>query len=110
MYKAETVKPHVSQSTFYSLFKTKFGPRRLDKSLPWIRISKDSTHSVCSTCVALNNAQSQCKTEEELSVIRDLKNNHRMNFGGARKKVEEIRQSAVSFPNDHMFVQIGRPS
>ena len=29
-----------------------------------------------------------------------------MNFGGARRKVEEIRQSAINFPSDNLFIQI----
>ena len=108
LYLDEVPKPHVSQSTFYSLFKEKFGPNRSDKTLPWIRISKDSTHSICSICVALNNAQRQCKSESELNIVRELRNNHKMNFGEARRKVGEIRQSSQSFPSDHLFIQLGR--
>ena len=66
MYQDETAAPYVSRSTFYTMFKEKFGPYRSDKSLPWIRISKHSTHSVCSQCVALNNFQKHARTESEL--------------------------------------------
>jgi hypothetical protein len=31
-----------------------------------------------------------------------------MNFGEARRKVEEIKQSAITFPSDNLFIQIGR--
>ena len=71
IYIEETTGPHVSQSQFYSLFKSKFGHNRLDKSLPWVRISKYSTHSVCSVCVALNSNQKQCKTQGELKQAKE---------------------------------------
>ena len=106
MYIDETNGTHISQSSFYELFNSTFGPNRIDKTLPWIRISKYSTHSVCKICVALNTNQRQCKTEAELQANIDAKNRHRENFGQARRKIEEIKQSALSFPKDHLFVQI----
>ena len=36
----------------------------------------------------------------------DLINNHKSEFGLARRKVEELKQSALSFPEDHLFVQM----
>ena len=107
MYTDETCKPHISQSLFFEIFKTKFGHNRLDTSLPRIRISKYSTHSVCCICVALSNNLRQCKTESEVVQAKSLKNNHRMNFGLSRRKVAELKQSAISFPSDHLFLQIG---
>ena len=106
MYTDESPGPYVSLSLFYTLFKEKFGPRRVDKSLPWIRISKYSTHSVCNICVALNNNQKQSKTESELKQAKALRNSHRQNFAAARRKIEEIKQSALSFPSDNLFIQI----
>ena len=106
MYKAEVSTPCVSRSTFYSLFKTEFGPRRVDKSLPWIRISKYSTHSVCNICVALNNHHRRCKTEKEIQKVVEMKNAHRLAHGASRKKIEEITQSAISFPSDHLCLKI----
>ena len=29
-----------------------------------------------------------------------------MNFGLARRKIEELKQSAINFPGDHLFLQI----
>ena len=106
MYLDETVGVHISQSAFYELFSSTFGPNRIDKTLPWIRISKYSTHSVCKICVALNTHRRQCKTEAELQANIDAKNKHRENFGQARRKIEEIKQLALSFPHDHLFIQI----
>ena len=106
MYLDEVPGPHIAQSSFYTMFKTSFGHNRKDKTLPWIRISKYSSHSVCSICVALNTNQRQCQSERELRLATDLRNNHRMNFGLARRKVEEIKQMAISFPRDHMFIQV----
>ena len=106
IYKEEVAEPHISQSSFYEMFKSKFGPNREDKSLPWITISKYSSHSVCRICVALNTNQRQCKTEGELKIALAMRNNHKMDFGQARRKVEEIKQSALGFPHDHLFIQI----
>ena len=106
MYKSETFKPHVSQSQFYLLFKSSFGPNRVDQSLPRVRISKYSSHSVCSTCVALNNHHRQCKNKSEINQALAMKNNHRMIFGHARRKVKEIMQSSSIFPEDHLVLQV----
>ena len=106
MYKEEIEGVHISQSLFYELFNSTFGFNRVDKTLPWIRISKYSTHSVCKICVALNTNRRQCKTEAELQANIDAKNRHRENFGRARRTIEEIKQLALSFPRDHLFLQI----
>ena len=106
MYLKESIKPHVSQSQFYNLFKNSFGPNRNDKTLPWVRISKYSTHSVCNICVALNNHHKQCKTETEINQVVALKNNHRLIFGQARRKVNEIILTAQNFPEEHLCIQI----
>ena len=91
MYLDETPGPHISQTSFYMMFKTTFGHGRQDKSLPWIRISAYSTHSVCSTCVALNRNQKQSKNEKELKQAIDLRNNHRMKFGLGLSSIKVAR-------------------
>ena len=106
MYKADTVDSPVSQSLFYKLFKTVFGHKREDKTLPCVRISKYSTHSECNECVALNNFHRKCKSESAIDSAKSLKNDHRIEFGQARRKVNEIRESAERFPEEHIFVQI----
>ena len=54
IYSNEAPKPLVKMSTFYKLMKTVFGPRRENRQLPWIRISKESTHSKCDVCCGLD--------------------------------------------------------
>ena len=61
LYSKEAPAPHIKESTFYKLMKTKFGARRDDKTLPWIRISKSSTHSKCDVCLALDQYLRKCK-------------------------------------------------
>ena len=102
MYLNETVGPHLRQSTFYENFKTFFGPNRQDKSLPQIRISKFSSHSICNICAALNTSRRQSKNETELKIAKDKINHHKMTFGQARRKVDEIIQSAITFPSDNL--------
>ena len=106
MYKEEAPTPHVASATFYQHMKTYFGPRREDKTLPCVRISKYTTHSVCDICVALNTNQRDSKTEAELKLAKSLRNEHRMDFGKARRTIEEIKQRAISFPEDNIFIQI----
>ena len=74
LYTEECQEPHIAESTFYEYFDLYFGPNRIDKKLPCIRISKYSSHGVCNTCVALNNNRRQCKTEQELKIAKDLIN------------------------------------
>ena len=105
-YKKETTPPLVKKSTFYFLFKSKFGSKRLDKSLPWVRISKFSTHSRCDQCVALDQHQRQCKTSTELEYCRALKYSHKKRYGLANRVIGELFQRCVSYPDDHIGVQI----
>lgn len=102
IYVDETIGPHVSLSAFYELFKKYFGPHRVDLNNPHVRISKYSSHSVCNICVALNTMKRQAKTEFELRVAQDKINHHRLIFGGARRKIDEIIQSALEYPSDNL--------
>ena len=72
IYSKEACKPHVKLSTFYKLMKSKFGPRREDKSLPWIRISRVSTHSKCNMCLGLDHFQRKCKSDAELEFCKGV--------------------------------------
>ena len=47
-----------------------------------------------------------CKTEAELSLVKGLRNQHKLDFGMARKSVENIKQSALNFPGDNLFIQV----
>ena len=105
LYIDETTAPHLSAAAFYQNFKTHFGFNRSDKSLPHVIISKYSSHSICSQCVALNNNRRQAKTEFELRQATDLRNQHKVIFGEARRTIQEIKQSAISFPSDNLFLQ-----
>ena len=63
----------VKISKFYEIIKYKFGPKRQDKTLPQVRISKYSSHSVCDVCLGLDNFQRTCKSEEEIRYCQGLK-------------------------------------
>ena len=65
-----------------------------------------SFNSVCDVCVALNTNQRECKTEAELKVAKSLRNQHRMDFGLARRAIDELKQSAITFPEDNLYLQI----
>ena len=102
MYLNETIGPHLALSSFYALFKKKFGAYRDDPSFSHIRISKYSSHSVCNICAALKSNKRQAKTEFELNVAQEKINQHRLVYTGARKKIEDIIQSALSHPDDNL--------
>ena len=106
LYIQETNPPHLKKSTFYSLFRSKFGNKRIDKSLPWVRISKYSTHSRCEQCVAIDKFQRTCKTSAELDYCRAIKYSHKKRYGLANRVITEIFQRCISYPGDHLGIRI----
>ena len=93
-------------STFYRLFKTCFGPKREDKTLPCLRISAYSTHSKCDQCLALSSFQRSSQTEEQLAFAKSLKMAHKRCYGAARNYIENLRHSAISDPESRLFLQL----
>ena len=106
IYILEAPKPHVKLSTFYKLFKTKFGPRRDNNSLPWIRISKVSTHSKCDTCLGLHQYQRKCKSSSELEFCNALKSEHLAKYKNARIAVGNFIHRSVTSPEQVISLQI----
>ena len=106
IYRAECAGPHVSKSYFYKLFDYKFGPKRIDKTLPHIRISSYSTHSQCDECLLLDKFHRSCKTEGEFAYVRSLKERHRLNYAKARLAIEEHRHKSINDPDSALFIQI----
>ena len=106
IYIQESTPPFVKRSTFYHLFKVKFGPFRGDMSLPHIRISKYTTHSVCPQCVALTSYKRTCKTEREVEYCKALQFQHKQMYGLARRRICELQQLAISYPEDHLFISL----
>ena len=54
----------------------------------------------------MNTNKCQAKTELELKIAKEKINQHRITFGLARRKVEEIIQSTVSYPEDNIVLQV----
>ena len=106
MYKKDTVEPHLAPSTFRQYIKSHFGHNRLDQSEPQVRFSKHSSHSVCEQCCAFNAARITCKNKDDLKKINSLKARHFDLVGGARLKMEEIKQVAIQYPEDSVVIQI----
>ena len=106
IYVKEVAKPRVALRTFYKHLDTYFGPHRIDHSLPRVRVSKYSSHSVCDTCDALNTKRNECSSEVELSMVRSLINQHQLDFSSARHAVEQIKQSALVFAGDNLYIQV----
>ena len=106
LYLEDSPGPHIKSSTFYLYFDLYFGPNRKLKELPCVRISKYSSHSQCNTCVALSTNRRQSKTDAEMKVAKDLINQHKLIFGGAFRKIQEVKQSALVRPTDHLLLQV----
>ena len=106
IYLSESTSPFVKEKTFYEYFKKFFGPDRIDKSEPQVRISKYSSHSVCDQCVALSQARKGAKSQEQLEAINHSKKIHMKKIGEARTKMEELKQHAIQFPEDSLVFQI----
>ena len=106
MYKKDTAGPHLALSTFRQYLKSHFGPYRHDQSEPQIRFSRYSSHSVCEQCCAFNASRITCRNKEDLKKINSLKMRHFELVGGARQKMEEIKQSSIQFPDDSVVIQI----
>ena len=106
LYLKESSAPFVKRSSFYKLFKQKFGHARADRSLPHVRISKYTTHSQCSQCVALSSYQTTCKTKLEFEMCKRLQFKHREQFGHARRRIRELQELAERNPEDHVFISL----
>ena len=105
-YCQEVAGHKVKRSNFFKIFQSKFGPKRQDRSLPQIRISKYSSHSVCDVCLGLDNFQRTCKSETEIKYCQDLKKNHKMRYGSARVEIGRLKQLALTFPMEWITFQI----
>ena len=106
IYCSEAPAPHITKSYFYKLFREKFGPKRLDKSLPRLRVSKYSKHSKCDNCLSLDRYQKGCRGENELEFAKSLKQSHRMDFVKARLTIEGHRQKALTDPESCLMIQV----
>ena len=106
IYSNEAPEPHLKKSSFYHLFKERFGVQRVDKSLPNVRISKYSTHSRCDVCHGIDQFRRTSRTENELNYAESLKLKHREQYSQSRAIVNKRKQLAITFPSDHVHVAI----
>ena len=64
------------------------------------------SYSVCNQCVALSTNRQQSRNEAEHKLATDLSNQHKVVVGGSRRRIQEIKQSAVTLPSDNLFIQV----
>ena len=107
-YIQEAPTPHCRYTTFCRFMKKFFGPRRDDKSLPWVRISKVSTHSKCECCLGLDMYRRTCKTPAEFEYCKALTDLHMNKYGNARIAVGNYIQRSISLPKQVLSLQIDR--
>ena len=105
-YLQETTGKQLKKSCFYEIFKSKFGPRRQERTLPQVRISKYSSHSVCDVCLGLDNFQRTCKSQAQIKFCQGLKQNHKIKYGNARVEIGRLKQLGITFPKEWMTFQI----
>ena len=106
IYLEESPAPHLKRSSFYKAFKSNFGPRRRDFSLPWIRISKESSHSKCDTCLGLDQFLRKSASDAEAEYARGLKEQHVEIFSGSRIAVKEFIQRSINDPKQVIAMQV----
>ena len=104
-YKEESPPPLIQISTFYRSFKLKFGPFRIDRNLPHIRISSYSSHSKCERCILLEKFTQSCKSEEDFDLARSLKQSHKQTYRRSYQAIQEKRMSALYDQENHIFIQ-----
>ena len=104
-YLTEAPKPLIQRSTFYRLFKLKFGPHRDDKSLPHIRISSYSTHSKCDQCILIEKFQKTCKNEQDVAFSKSLKQAHKQIYQRCYRTIQEKRHKSLHDPENYVCVQ-----
>ena len=104
-YKLEACGPQIQKSTFYRSFKRQFGPYRVNKSLPHIRISSYSKHSKCDRCILLDKYQRSCKRPEDFELARGLKQSHKQTYKMAYQAIQEKRCNALYDADNHIFIQ-----
>ena len=104
-YQQEAPPPRIKSSTFYRLFQTKFGPYRIDKSNPQIRISSYSSHSKCEHCLMLEKFRKRCKTEQDLEYAKSLTQAHKQTYHRAYLSIQEVRYKAIEDPENFLYIQ-----
>ena len=95
----------VSESSFYRLFDEKFSHKRTDRSLPWVRISKFTTHSKCDNCLILDQKRRKAKTVQEIDLIKALSYKHMESQNRSRIHIQTLRHKCLSFPSEYLLVQ-----
>ena len=104
-YVEEAPEPLIASSTFYKLFKERFGPLRLDKDLPHIRISSYSSHSKCDSCIQLEKFQKTCKKQQDLDLVKSMKQRHKWTYQKSYQAIQEKRFQALSDPDNYLNIQ-----
>ena len=104
-YEEEVTEPRIKRSTFYRLFSDRFGPYRVDKSVPHVRISSYSSHSKCEQCISLERYQKTCKKEQDLEFVKSMKQRHKHTYQKSYEAIQEKRFEALSDPENYLHIQ-----
>ena len=104
-YEEEVTEPRIKRSTFYRLFSDRFGPYRVDKSVPHVRISSYSSHSKCEQCISLERYQKTCKKEQDLELVKSMKQRHKYTYQKSYEAIQEKRFEALSDPENYLHIQ-----
>ena len=84
------------------MFKSQFGPKRLNKKNPRIKISRYTSHSLCDECVKFIEWRKVATTENELKQIRKAVDGHRLEYSGARIEINRQMQLSLTLPKDYL--------
>ena len=108
MYKEENLvaRERIKYSTFCMMVKNDFGTKRKDRTLPRVRFSKYSSHSLCSVCSDLDAFQRSCRTQTNIDLCRALKMKHKERFSNQQRCITNLRMLSQSFPDQFFSIFI----
>ena len=96
----------IAYSTFCKMIHDDFGPQRKDRSLPCVRLSKYSTHSICQICHDLDAFQRVCRSQQDFDLCKALKFKHKETYGRQRLYIGFLKQLSLSHPDQHVTILI----
>ena len=108
MYKEENPieAEQIKFSAFCDMVKNDFGPKRKSRSLPRVRFSKFSSHSVCSTCSDLDAFQRTCRSQADIDLCQALKFKHKERFSAQQRCITSMRLLSQTLPDQYFSIFI----
>ena len=93
-------------STFCNMIREDFGGSNRDRTLPHVRFSKYSSHSVCNICSDLEIFRRTCKSQYEFELYTALKLKHKERYSKQRRFICALTQHSITFPDQQVTLMV----